>query len=119
MSLTKEFADKFVHHWINSWNNKDLDGCSNWLDEHVETTSNYIASLFPDSYGHIRGKESLLKYFSIVLEKMPNFKLKEPVHNIVGNTIMLTTLNAANNKTALIGYSFTDEGKIIEIKASL
>ncbi len=119
MPLKQHFAEEFVQQWVKSWNAKDLDACAKWLDNDVETISSYVAKLFPDSFGKIKGKESLLKYFSFILDVMPNFTLTEPQFNIIGNTIMLSSLNGQSNEVALIGYSFSDKGKIINIKASL
>lgn len=119
MLVNKDFAEQFVQNWVASWNAKDLIACGAWLDDHVESISSNIALWFPESKGKIEGKNSLLKYFELVLDKIPNFTLSNPTYEIIGNTIMLSTLNDANKEIAFIGYSFSEQGKIIKIKASL
>ena len=65
-------AHAFVRHWLESWNNRDLEAILGHFSEDVVFTSPLAAIWIEGSGGVIRGKDQLRAYWATGLERNPD-----------------------------------------------
>ena len=62
-------AHAFTRHWLESWNQRDLEAVLGHFAEDVVFTSPLAAMLVEGSGGVIRGKDQLRSYWEVGLER--------------------------------------------------
>ena len=70
--LTKEEADHFARHWIDSWNTHDLESIMAHYTDDIDLTSPVAARILNKPNGQVVGKEDLKAYFKKGLEAYPD-----------------------------------------------
>lgn len=111
--ITKESAQVFAHHWIESWNAHDLEQIMNHYSDDFEMSSPHIISIMNEPSGTLRGKDNIANYWSIALEKFLDlkFELIAIFHSI--NLIIIYYHSAHRGTNATEYFLFNDLGKVI------
>jgi len=73
--ITAEWATKFAHEWIDTWNSHDLDKIMAHYTDDFEMTSPVIITRMKEPSGTVKGKENVRKYWDIGI-KLSNPPLK-------------------------------------------
>jgi len=68
-------AHAFTRHWLESWNQRDLEAVLGHFAEDVVFTSPLAAMLVEGSGGVIRGKDQLRSYWEAGLERNADLRL--------------------------------------------
>lgn len=112
--------ESVVNKFVECWNDKNLSDCAIFLTENVELRSSNVYQMFPESNGVLKGKKTVLSYFNIILEKMPDFIIGK---NIVVQTKEDSLLVNATTENGLLNYHvqyfFNADNKIYLIKSDL
>ncbi|HSI44516.1 MAG TPA: nuclear transport factor 2 family protein [Methylotenera sp.] len=74
--ISREFAQKFSDHWIESWNSHDLDQILSHYDDDFEMSSPYIMQIAGEPTGVLKGKNNVGAYWRSALEKIPTLKFE-------------------------------------------
>jgi ketosteroid isomerase-like protein len=61
--INTEFAERFVHEWIEAWNSHDLKAVLSHYSDDFEMSSPFIIAFSPESGGTLRGKEAVEVFF--------------------------------------------------------
>ena len=70
--MTKEFANQFALEWIKAWNSKDINKIMSHYTVDFEMSSPVIKSLVNEASGTLKGKESVMSYWSKAINTNPN-----------------------------------------------
>lgn len=110
--ITREFAESFSHHWIESWNNHDLEKIlSHYTDDFV-MSSPYIAQIAGELSGMLRGKAAIATYWAAALENMPALRF-ELVKCLVGVESVTLYYRGVHGMAAEV-FFFNEQGKVIQ-----
>ncbi len=66
--LTREFADRFAHEWIEAWNSHDLGRVLSHYHDDFIMSSPRIAAVVGEPSGVLRGKNAIGAYWKRALE---------------------------------------------------
>ncbi len=92
----------FSQHWVEAWNQHDVDAVLEHFHDDVVFTSPVAARLLPDTNGVVRGKPALRDYWSKALSTVPNLRFAvEGVYEGVD--------------TVVIAYRNQDDGLVSEV----
>jgi ketosteroid isomerase-like protein len=69
--LTEETVLQLATHWLEAWNNHDLDAIMTHYHDEVILVSPVAAQLLNDPTGTVRGKQALRAYFKRGLQAYP------------------------------------------------
>lgn len=87
--LNKDFADHFAAEWIAAWNAHELPRILSHYADDFEMSSPYIAQLFGEPSGTLKGKAAVGAYWQKALERMPTLRF-ELVDALAGvNSVVL------------------------------
>ena len=81
--ISREFAERFSKHWIDSWNSHDLEAVLSHYSDDFEMSSPYIIGIAGESSGNFKGKAEVGAYWSAALKTMPDLHF-ELVKTLVG-----------------------------------
>jgi hypothetical protein len=70
--MTREAAELFAKHWIESWNAHDLEAVLSHYSDDFEMSSPFIARFTGEASGTLRGKVAVGDYWKGALEKVPD-----------------------------------------------
>lgn len=78
-NLSPGTARQFAHHWIEDWNNHDLDAVLSHYADDFEFASPLISSIAEEPSGVLYGKVAVRAYWKKGLEQIPDlhFDLQE------------------------------------------
>ena len=101
----------FAREWIEAWNSHDLDRILSHYTDDFEITSPMIKVALGVDSGTLRGKDSVRRYWSAALEKVPDlhFELIEATASVGSIGIYY---RAIMNKRAMEVMFFDERGKI-------
>lgn len=93
--LSKEIAQSIAEEWIDSWNKHDLERILSHYTNDFEMSSPFIARMYPDSGGKLKGKDLIGEYWGKALEKFPDltFELKDVLFSIDTICIVYQSVN--------------------------
>lgn len=72
--LTRDFAERFAHHWVAAWNSHDLDRILSHYSDDFTMSSPRIAALAQEPSGVLTGKSRIADYWRIALSEAPNLE---------------------------------------------
>jgi len=112
MKTDQKSIEDFARHWIESWNNHDLEEIVSHYAKKLVFISPLIAERFKRPDGTITDREELKAYFKIGLESNPtlNFELEQILNSVQGFTLYYK--NARGGKTAEY-FELNDKGKVV------
>ncbi|MDD5052848.1 MAG: nuclear transport factor 2 family protein [Sulfuricurvum sp.] len=114
--IDTEFAERFVHEWIEAWNNHDLDAVLSHYSDDFEMSSPFIIAFSPESGGTLRGKDAVGAYWSVALEKFSD--LHFVLENVfVGADSLAISYTSVLDKKAVEVFFFDDKGKVVKAAA--
>ena len=92
-------AHAFARHWLESWNNRDIEAVLGHFSEDVSFTSPLAAIVVEGSGGVINGKDQLRMYWEAGLERNPDLHF-----DLVGLYVGVDTLaiNYRNERGGLV-----------------
>lgn len=112
--LTAEAAEVFVHHWVQAFNDHDLDRIMTHYADELEFYSPLIPLLQFNSEGRISTKAELRRYFQIGLNTYPD--LHFILHNyFTGINSVVIYYTSVNNRLAAETFQFNELGKVIKV----
>ncbi len=106
-------ATAFSQHWVQAWNNHDVDAVLAHFHDDVVFTSPVAAQLYPETAGVIRGKAALRHYWSGALQRMPDLHfVVEDVYRGIDTIV----INYRNQNGGLVNevLRFGGDGLVIE-----
>lgn len=88
-------ADELAHHWIEAWNDHDLERILSHYADDVVFSSPFIQKIGTNPSGTISGTKALRAYFSAALVKYPTltFRLHAVFRGIDSVTLMYESVN--------------------------
>jgi ketosteroid isomerase-like protein len=110
--ITHEFAEHFAKHWIESWNSHDLEHILSHYAEDFEMSSPYIAQIWGEPSGNLKGKAAVSAYWAMALEKMPTLRF-ELVELLVGVESITLYYRGVRGMGAEV-FFFNAQGKVIK-----
>ena len=97
--FTKEEADHFAKHWVESWNAHDLEAIMAHYSDDIELASPVAAKILNKPDGRVIGKRDLRAYFKKGLDAYPDlhFVLKDIMWGI--SSVVLYYMNQKGTHT--------------------
>ena len=115
--MTKEAAWELANHWVQAWNNHDLDSIMTHYEDAVELTSPVAAQLLALADGRVVGKANLRAYFQRGLKAYPelHFQLEDVLWGV--NSLLLLYKNQKGTRTGEF-MELSAAGKISRVVAN-
>lgn len=110
--ISREFAETFAKHWIESWNRHDLKQVLSHYSDDFEMSSPYIAQIVGEPSGKLRGKEAVGAYWSAALERMPTLHFAL-VQILVGSESVTIYYRGVRGMAAEV-FFFNAEGQVVK-----
>ena len=108
--MDRAHAERFVRHWLDAWNDHDLEQILSHFTEDVVFTSPVSAQLIEGSDGVLRGKAALRDYWAEGLRRIPDLRF-EVIDTYVGvNTIVI---HYRNQRGGLVNEVLSFEGDLV------
>jgi len=108
--MDRAHAETFVRHWLDAWNDHDLEQILSHFTEDVVFTSPVSAQLIEGSDGVLRGKAALRDYWAEGLRRIPDLRF-EVIDTYVGvNTIVI---HYRNQRGGLVNEVLSFEGDLV------
>lgn len=81
--ITREYAERFAHEWIEAWNAHDLERILSHYSDDFEMTTPMIA-LVTGGSGTLKGREAVGAYWDKSLAKVPDlhFELNDVFYSV-------------------------------------
>ncbi len=108
-----------IDNFITLWNKKDIQALGPYMTDHVELRSTNVLRIFPDSNGVIKGRQSVLEYFEVVLKKVPNFVVDFQPNKETSDSIIVNSKTIDGLFDFHVQYHFDHQDKIYLIKSDL
>lgn len=118
MIISHEQAEKISYFWVHSWNEKLFEQYMAQYDEDAVLVSNVALRLFPESNGRLFGKSILTNYWSLVMEKFPNFKFKRNRFETYENKIIVYYESIIDKTKAIAILTVNDKLLINKVEVS-
>lgn len=116
MMIDTEFAERFVHEWVEAWNSHDLEAVLSHYSDDFEMSSPFIIAFSPDSGGTLRGKEAVAQYWAVALEKFSDLHfVLDSV--FVGADSVAVSYTSVLDKKAVEVFFFDENGKVVKAAA--
>lgn len=110
--LSREFSDHFAADWIDAWNAHDLDRILSHYAEDFEMASPYIAQIWSEASGVLKGKATVGAYWKRALERAPTLHF-ELVSTLVGTDSLVLYYRGARGMAAE-AFFFDGSGKVVK-----
>jgi len=110
--LTREFSENFANHWIESWNNHDLEQVLLHYTCDFEMSSPYISQITGEKSGTLKGKAAVGAYWTKALEKMPTLRF-ELIDFLIGVESITLYYRGVHGMAAEV-FFFNSDGKVIK-----
>jgi uncharacterized protein (TIGR02246 family) len=93
--LTAAQADELAQHWIEAWNDHDLERIIAHYADDVVFLSPFIQKIGASPSGPVRGRDALRAYFAAALDKYPalTFRLRGVFRGIDSVTLLYDSVN--------------------------
>lgn len=101
--VTREFAERFAHHWVAAWNTHDLEEILSHYAQDFEMASPYIVQIAQQASGKLQGKVAVGAYWRAALEKMPSLHF-ELINVLVGIDSVTINYHGARGLAAEVFY---------------
>lgn len=113
-AVTTDAITAFVHHWVQAFNDHDLDSIMAHYADELEFYSPLIPLLHFNPEGRISTKTELRRYFQIGLNTYPD--LHFTLHNyFTGINSVVIYYTSVNNRLAAESFQLNEEGKVIRV----
>lgn len=113
--ISREFAERFSKHWIDSWNSHDLEAVLSHYSDDFEMSSPYIIQIAGESSGTLKGKAAVGAYWSAALKTMPDLHF-ELVKTLVGVESVTLYYRGARGMAAEV-FQFNANGIVVRASA--
>lgn len=114
--MTKEQAEDFARHWVESWNAHDLDAVLSHYSEDFEMSSPFIVRFTGEGSGALRGKSAVRSYWQSALDKMPDLHF-ELIEVFGGANSVIIYYKAVLGLLATEVFFFGADGKVFKAAA--
>lgn len=114
--MTREEAELFARHWIESWNAHDLEAVLSHYSEDFEMSSPFIASFTGETLGTLRGKAAVRAYWQLALEKVPDLHF-ETIEVFGGANSVIIYYKSVLGRLATEVFCFGSDGKVFKAGA--
>ncbi|HZD54495.1 MAG TPA: nuclear transport factor 2 family protein [Woeseiaceae bacterium] len=108
--LSREFAETFSKHWIEAWNEHDLEKVLSHYSEGFEMSSPYIAQIAGEPSGTLRGKAAVGAYWSEALRQVPNLRF-ELFQTLIGADSVTIYYRGVRGPAAEV-FFFSEDGLV-------
>ena len=105
-----EKATAFADHWIEAWNNHDLDSILSHYTDDFEMSSPVMVESMGELTGKLKGKTSVREYWAKALARYPELHF-EKLHTLVGVDSVTIVYNGVRGLSAEVFY-FDKLGKV-------
>jgi hypothetical protein len=112
--LTAEAIAAFVQHWMQAFNDHDLDRIMTHYSDELEFYSPLIPLLQFNQEGRISTKADLRRYFQIGLNTYPDLHFTL-LNYFTGINSVVIYYTSVNNRLAAETFQFNEEGKVIRV----
>ena len=114
--ITRAFADRFAHEWIEAWNSHDLDSILSHYSDDFVMSSPRIAVVVGEPSGVLRGKEAIGTYWRKALAAAPELRF-ELVEAFVGADSVVLHYHGVRGPAAEV-FFFDVEGRVVRAAAT-
>ncbi len=114
--ISVEQGRKFAREWVKAWNDRNLDEVLSHYTDDFEMSTPFIASMYGEPSGTLRGRENVAKYWTAALAKLPDlhFELRDV---LVGVNSVVIYYKSVMNKSAAEVFTFDESGKVCKAAA--
>lgn len=114
--ITKEFADRFVQDWVESWNSHDLQRILAHYHQDFVMASPKIAAIAGEPSGVLHGKARVAEYWSKALAMLPNLHFKL-IKTFVGADSLVIYYQGVSGQVTEV-FFFDTEGLVTKAAAN-
>ncbi len=114
--LTREFADRFAHEWIEAWNSRDLDRVLSHYRDDFTMSSPKIAAVTGESSGVLTGKDAIGAYWKRALELAPDLHFELLSALLGADSIVLHYTNSRGQAAEV--FFFDSAGLVVRAAAN-
>ena len=114
--ITRAFADRFAHEWIDAWNSHDLDAILSHYSDDFVMSSPRIASVAGEPSGVLTGKAAIGAYWKKALAAAPELHF-ELVDTFVGADSVVLHYHGVRGPAAEV-FFFDAEGRVVRAAAT-
>lgn len=113
--ITEYEAKQFADHWIQAWNNHDIEAIISHYAENVEYFSPFLTKLADNTLGNLHGKIAVKEYLTKGLSVYPhlNFILKDV---FFGVRSIVVQYQSVNNLNAAEVFEFDEQGLVCRVQ---
>lgn len=115
--MTNDEARQFAEHWVNAWNNHDLEDILSHYTDDFEMTTPMIQRLLGIATGTLKGKKAIGDYWKAALQKIPDLSFSI-IDVTCGVNSVSIYYNAVLDKRAIETFFFNNEGKVFKALAT-
>lgn len=115
MNIDKEFAEQFANHWVEAWNNHDLEAILSHYADDFEMTSPLIAERMGVEAGKLTGKSAVGEYWAKGLAAKPVLHF-ELIQVFCGVGSLIIHYQGRRGLVAEI-FHFNNQGKVFKASA--
>ena len=115
--ITREFAERFAHEWIEAWNSHDLEQILAHYSDDFVMSSPKITSIAREPSGVLAGKVAVRAYWRRALELSPTLHF-ELLETFVGADSIVLRYRRAGAGVAAEVFFFDATGKVVRAAAN-
>ena len=113
--LTEHKAKQFAEHWLQAWNNHDIEAIVSHYAEDVEYFSPFLTRLADNPCGTLRGKSALKEYLAKGLAAYPDLDFVL-INVFFGVRSLVIQYLSVNNLTASEVFEFDENGLVSRVQ---
>lgn len=113
--ITEQQAKNFATHWIQAWNNHDLEAILSHYAEDVEYFSVFLTRLADNPAGVLRGKGNVKAYLAKGLAAYPRLEFVL-LDVFIGVHSVVLRYQSVNNLVAAEVFEFNADGLVIRVQ---
>ena len=114
--ITRAFADRFAHEWLEAWNSHDLDLILSHYSDDFVMSSPRIAAVAGEPSGVLRGKAVIGAYWAKALTAAPELRF-ELIGTFVGIDSIVLHYQGVRGPAAEV-FFFDAEGRVVRAAAT-
>lgn len=115
--MTHDEARQFAEHWVDAWNQHDLERILSHYTDDVEMTSPMIQKVLGIATGTLKGKKAVGEYWSAALQKIPDLKFSI-IEVTSGVDSVSIYYNAVLGKRAIETFFLHRDGQVFKALAT-
>ncbi len=113
--ISEQQAQEFAAHWIQAWNDRDLEAILSHYAEDVEYFSVFLSRLADNPAGVLRGKDNVRAYLAKGLAAYPDLEFVL-LDVFIGVRSVVLRYQSVNNLVAAEAFEFNMDGLVARVQ---